>query len=188
MRNWPFALLLLLPTAARGQFAVVVGSDTFNRPTIQLEVFLYPDSPEDDRLNRFQVKLDLEDGRPDGLHFSGAVQSTRRPPLFPGVPLQDLGSDADTLFIGASLPPGQGADVTLFRDGLFTAIVEVPAGFVPDRGSYLIRVDPAGTVVYDVDGRVVPTGAGAGIIIVPEPAGAMTGLTMLGGLALRRRR
>ena len=48
MRSLTFALLLLVPTIAQGRLAVAVESQLFLRPTIELEVFLWPDSPEDD--------------------------------------------------------------------------------------------------------------------------------------------
>jgi hypothetical protein len=159
MRNG-LIVLVVLSAAPAAYAALGVSADiTFlRRPETTVEVFLEPrDTTGDDRLNRFQLKLEMEGGSPGGLHFSPAPRETvGHPSLFPGVQFQDLGSDFDTLFVGGALPAGQGVDVTDFRNGLLTAVVEVPDGFVPDRGSYPLRVDPSGTAFFDVDGQAVP--------------------------------
>jgi hypothetical protein len=104
------------------------------------------------------------------------------------VQFQDLGSDFDTLFVAGALPAGQGADITSFRNGLLTAVVEVPAGFVPDRSSYPVQVGGSGTAFFDVDGRPLDFFAGGGNIVVPEPSSAALCLAGVAPLALRRRR
>jgi hypothetical protein len=190
MRYCPIVLVVLSAApAAHAVFDVTAEITFLRRPETTLEVFLYPDTEEDDRLNRFQLKLELEGGSPDGLHFSPVPRQTVfHQSLFPGVQFQDLGSDFDTLFVAAALPAGQGADVTDFRNGLLTAVVEVPDAFVPDRGSYPVRVDPSGTAFFDVDSQAVPFAASGGNIVIPEPSSAAICLAGVASLALRRRR
>jgi hypothetical protein len=190
MRYCAIVLVVLSAAPAHAAFSVRAETTFLSRPETTLEVFLdVRDTTGDDRLNRFQLKLELEGGSPDGLHFlPGARQPIYRPSLFPGVQFQDLGSDFDTLFVAGALPAGQGADLTDFRNGLLTAVLEVPAGFVPDRSSYPLRVNPSGTAFFDVDGRAVDFVAGGGNILVPEPSSAALCLAGVAPLVLRRRR
>ena len=191
MRYYLIVLLVISAApAAHAAFGVESHTTFLSRPETTLEVFLDErDTTGDDRLNRFQLRLEMEGGSPGGLRFSPVPRQTvNNAPLFPGVEFQDLGSDFDTLFVAGALPAGQGADLTRFRRGLLTAVVEVPAGFVPDRSSYPLRVDPSGTAFFDVDGRAVPFVAGGGNILIPEPSSAAICLAGVASLALRRRR
>jgi hypothetical protein len=189
-----YCLTILVVVSAAPAAQAVIGVETpttfLRRPETTLEVYLDErNTTGDDRLNRFQLRLELEGASPNGLHFSPVPRETvNNAPLFPGVQFQDLGSDFDTLFVAGALPAGQGVDVTDFHRGLLTAVVEVPDGFVPDRGSYPVRVDPSGTAFFDVDGQAVPFAAGGSNILVPEPSAAAVFLAGATSLALLRRR
>src|SRR5436853_7786965 len=112
---WVLPIPALAPLPAQAIVAVRVEQGcpgaVASPPPVRLEVFLDPGpgNHEDEQLNRFQVKLDLFNASPDGIHFGGFEASGPGfPPVFPGVALQDLGSDFDTIFVSAALPPGKG--------------------------------------------------------------------------------
>ena len=190
------SVLLLQATAAHAVIVVQIEQRIVGpRDTVQhvpLEVYLDPGplDPDNERLASFHLKVDLLGGRPDGFQFilPPGPTSPSHPPAFPGVELVDLGSDYDTIFVSASLPPGQGVDVTYERNGLFTAVVEVPANFEPRVGHPMV-VDELETGFFDSSGAPVlwARGLSGGVFTIPEPA-ALSLLAPAALLALRRRR
>ena len=153
-----------------------------------MEVFLDP-GPGDtinERLNSFRIKIDLHNASPTGVRFDGVLPPDFFRPLWPDVTLQDLGSDYDTIFVSASLPAGEGRDVTEQAMGLFRAVAVVPVSATP--GLYPAVIDPFETAFFDTSGAqllVIP--ASGSILYIPEPA-ALSLLAPAALLALRRRR
>ena len=195
MRYINLAVLSLIILGAAPAEAVVVARVELriglpDGQPIAPEVFLDPgpDDSQNERLASFQIKLDLSNSSPDGVRFAGTTAPVQHPPVFPGVPLQDLGSDYDTLFVSAALPPGEGRDVTNLVNGLFAAVLMVPRD--TPMGRYLIAIDAPNTAFFDSSGArlpfVIDTTPG-GIDYIPEPA-ALSLLAPAALLALRRRR
>ena len=158
---------------------------------VPVEVYLEPGEGdiEDERLASFRLKVDLFDGHPDRFRFILPPGPTAfRQPVFPGMELVDLGSDYDTIFVSASLPPGQGVDVSYPRVGLLTATVEVPANLVAPE-AHPMTVDELETEFFDSSGAPIlwARGVPGGIIYIPEPA-ALSLLAPAALLGLRRRR
>jgi hypothetical protein len=158
---------------------------------IPLQVYLDPGPVdiEDERLAGFRLKLELGNAQPDGVRFSlpPGPPSPAHPPVFPGVGFMDLGSDYNTIFVSAALPPGEGVNVTPIVNGLFTATVEIPANVTP-HFIHLVTIDPLDFGFFDVNGAPVVAAPGRpGGVITPEPAACMTALAAVGVLTLRRR-
>ena len=159
---------------------------------IPVDIVLDPGAgdTQNERLASFRLKVDLFDGRPDGFRFILPPRPTAfpHPPVFPGVEFVDLGSDYDTIFVSASLPPGQEVDVTEQLNGLLTAIVEIPADATAPA-AHPMTVDESETGFFDSSGAPIlwARGAPGGIIFIPEPV-ALALLAPASLLALRRRR
>lgn len=192
------AIVLSWVSAARAALVVNVEQTTAIGGTfpvvrqIPLQVYLDPGPVdiEDERLASYRLKLELGNASPDGVRFAlrPGPSSAANPPVFPGVELMDLGSDYNTIFVSAALPPGQGVNVTPMLDGLFTATVEIPAN-VTAAFIHLVTIDPVEFGFFDVNGAPVNAVPGRpGGIITPEPSTTVITLAAVALLSLRRRR
>ena len=113
--------LAVLASAPAAHAVVLVHAETGDvipsrvAQRVRQELWLEDVAPQqDERLASFRIKVELTNASPESIRFAPPPPppATAHPPVFPGVTFQDLGSDYNTLFVAAALPPGGHLDVT----------------------------------------------------------------------------
>src|SRR5688500_16975419 len=140
-------MALLAPSVASGVLRLNIGGfeiiPTANEQIVFTDVYVVDLDDSNERLTTFTIAIDAPRFSESGLRFAPPVglPSPSHPYVFkdfPAAGLEDFGSSATRIAVGAELPgPADEVNVTDFNNGLFRIPLLVPANFRPPALPYV---------------------------------------------------